>query len=97
METFLRQVAGTPLEIYVARAPDIMKGAVWRDPERIDDWIGGLSKELPVVTFCVYGFHVGCNIAKTLKERGFDARYIRGGVSAWYAAGGPRAMRPVTG
>ncbi|HJZ74413.1 MAG TPA: hypothetical protein VKE51_21900 [Vicinamibacterales bacterium] len=35
--------------------------------------------------------------AKTLRERGFDARYIRGGVSAWSAAGGPRAMRPTAG
>jgi len=47
--------------------------------------------------YCAYGFHVGCNVAKTLRERGFDARYIRGGVSAWYAAGGRRAMRPSAG
>ena len=47
--------------------------------------------------YCAYGFHVGCNAAKTLRDRGFDARYRLGGVSAWYAAGGPRAMRPVSG
>ena len=29
-----------------------------------------------------------------LIERGFDARFIRGGVSAWYAAGGARALKP---
>src|SRR5437763_917703 len=46
-----------------------------------------------VDVYCAYGFHVGCNVTKTLRERGFDARYIRGGISAWYAVGGARAMR----
>jgi superoxide dismutase, Fe-Mn family len=37
---------------------------------------------------------VGCNIPRTLRAHGLDARYVRGGLSAWYAAGGARAMRP---
>ena len=41
----------------------MMEGALWRDPERVDDWIGELSKSEPVVTFCVYGFHIGCETA----------------------------------
>ena len=48
-----------------------MEGAMWRDPERLDDWIGELSKTEPVVTFCVYGFHVGCETAVTLRKAGF--------------------------
>ena len=32
--------------------------------------------------------------APVLALGGFDAQYVRGGVSAWYAAGGARAMRP---
>jgi Fe-Mn family superoxide dismutase len=74
-----------------------MEGAVWRDPDQVEEWIGELSSDQPVAVYCAYGFHVGCNVAKTLRERGFDARYIRGGVSAWYAAGGRRAMRPSGG
>jgi Fe-Mn family superoxide dismutase len=54
-----------------------------------------LSGDQPIAVYCAYGFHVGCNVTKVLRARGFDARYIRGGVSAWYAAGGARAMRPV--
>lgn len=76
---------------YSARANEIVKGAVWRDPERVDEWIGELSKSEPVVTFCVYGFHIGCETARTLQEKGFDARYMAGGHSAWKAAKG--AMR----
>lgn len=88
--------AGTPVQIidarprhYTTKAGDIMEGAVWRDPERVDEWIGELSKTEPVVTFCVYGFHIGCETAITLRKAGFDARYIAGGHYAWKAIKGP--------
>jgi len=73
---------------YTTRAQDIMDGAVWRDPERLDEWIGELSKTDPVVTYCVYGFHVGCETAIALRKAGFDARYMAGGHYAWKAIGG---------
>jgi hypothetical protein len=38
-------------------------------------------------------FEVGCRVTTVLRERGFDARYIRGGLAAWYGAGGARAVR----
>jgi Fe-Mn family superoxide dismutase len=74
---------------YSARAQDIVEGATWRDPERVSEWIGELSKDTPVVTYCVYGFHIGCETAATLREAGFEARYMAGGHSAWKAAKGP--------
>ena len=73
---------------YTTRAQDIMEGAVWRDPERLDEWIGELSKTEPVVTYCVYGFHIGCETAIALRKAGFDARYMAGGHYAWKAIGG---------
>jgi Fe-Mn family superoxide dismutase len=73
---------------YTTKSHEIMEGAVWRDPERLDDWIGELSKEKPVVTYCVYGFHIGCQTAITLRKAGFDARYMAGGHYAWKAIGG---------
>ncbi|MDF3061784.1 MAG: superoxide dismutase [Microvirga sp.] len=87
--------SGTPVQIidtrprhYSSRAQEIMEGAVWRDPERVDEWVGELSKSTPVVTFCVYGFHIGCETAATLRKAGFDARYMAGGHFAWKAAKG---------
>jgi superoxide dismutase, Fe-Mn family len=74
---------------YATKANDIMDGAVWRDPEKLDEWIGELSKDDPVVTFCVYGFHIGCQTANALKEAGFDARYMAGGHFAWKALKAP--------
>jgi Fe-Mn family superoxide dismutase len=88
--------SGTPVQIidtrprhYSTRSQDMMQGAVWRDPERLDEWIGELSKEAPVVTFCVYGFHIGCETAGKLRKAGFDARYMAGGHFAWKAIKGP--------
>ena len=83
------QIIDTRPKHYTTKARDIMEGAVWRDPERLDDWIGTLSKTEPVVTFCVYGFHIGCETASTLRKAGFDARYMSGGHFAWKAIKGP--------
>jgi superoxide dismutase, Fe-Mn family len=83
------QIVDTRPRHYSTRANDIVEGAVWRDPERIDDWIGTLAKDEPVVTFCVYGFHIGCQSAATLRKAGFDARYMAGGHYAWKAIKGP--------
>jgi Fe-Mn family superoxide dismutase len=77
---------------FVARTQDIIEGATWRDPERVKDWAGQLSKSDPVVVFCAYGFHVGCKTAIALRDMGFDAKYMKGGHSAWRAIGGPVKM-----
>jgi Fe-Mn family superoxide dismutase len=73
----------------VSRTQDIIEGATWRDPERVQEWAGELSKADPVVVFCVYGFHVGCKTAIALRESGLDAKFMKGGHSAWKAIGGP--------
>ena len=91
--------AGKPVQIidarpkhFVSRTQDIMEGAIWRDPDRVEEWAGELSKSDPIVTFCVYGFHVGCKTAIALRDAGFDAKYMKGGHSAWKAIGG--AIQP---
>ena len=91
--------AGKPVQVIdtrprhsVSRTQDIMEGALWRDPDRVQEWAGELSKTDPVVTFCVYGFHVGCQTATALRAAGFEARYMKGGHSAWKAIGGATKM-----
>ena len=79
---------------YFSRSADMMRGAIWRDPDQVDEWSRDLAAGAPVFVYCAYGFHVGCGVTAALRERGFDARYIRGGLSAWYAAGGERVLKP---
>ena len=101
VEELAAQMAnGEPMQIldarprhYISRSVDQMEGAVWRDPDQVESWFAELSRDRPVAVYCAYGFHVGCNVTRALREHGFDARFVRGGVSAWYAAGGARVLR----
>jgi superoxide dismutase, Fe-Mn family len=88
--------SGKPVQVidvrpkhYVSRQQEIIEGIVWRDPDRVQEWIGELSKSDPVVTYCAYGFHIGCKTAIALRDAGFDAKYMIGGHSGWKAIGGP--------
>jgi len=88
--------AGKPVQVIdvrprmsLSRAHDIAEGVKWRDPEQVPQWIGELSKSEPVVVYCAYGFHVGCNTAIKLRDAGFDARYMNSGHSGWRAVGAP--------
>jgi Fe-Mn family superoxide dismutase len=90
---------GKPLQLidtrpkhFVSRQQDIAEGVVWRDPERVGEWMDELSKEKPVVVYCAYGFHVGCRTAIALRDAGFDARYMTVGHSGWKAVGAPVKM-----
>ena len=87
---------GKPVQVVDARprasvswTHEVMQGATWRDPERVQEWVGELSKSDPVVVYCAYGFHVGCKTAIKLRDLGFDAKFMQGGHSAWKAIGGP--------
>lgn len=91
--------AGKPVQLidvrprfYVSRTQDIAEGATWRDPERLQEWIGELSNSDPVVVYFAYGFHVGCGTAVKLREAGFDAQYMKPGHSGWKAIGGAMKM-----
>ena len=88
--------AGQPVQMVdarpkhsVARRPEMIVGAQWRDHEKVPEWIGELRKDEPVAVFCVYGFHVACRTALALRDAGFDAKVVPGGHAAWKAIGGP--------
>ena len=69
-------------------APDLIEGAEWRDPEKVDDWAGELAG-VEVVVYCVYGHEVGQSTAARLRDAGVPARYLVGGIEDWKAAGRP--------
>ena len=88
------QLVDTRPKHFVSRQQDIAEGVVWRDPERVGEWMSELSMEKPVVVYCAYGFHVGCRTAIALRDAGFDARYMTVGHSGWRAVGAPVKMNP---
>ena len=85
-----------PLVIDVRRHPRflessyVVKGALRRDPERVDEWKKTLPRAASVVVYCVHGHEVSQNVAKAL-----GARYLEGGIEHWREAGGDLLKKPV--
>jgi superoxide dismutase, Fe-Mn family len=71
------------------KAASLIAGARWRDPAAIGAWSADLPAGANVVVYCVYGHEVGRATALRLRAGGFNARFLRGGIDAWQAAGRP--------
>jgi rhodanese-related sulfurtransferase len=69
----------------------VIPGALKRDPHAVAQWSADLDPWRPVVVYCVRGHEVGRDAAHALRERGFDARALEGGLEAWRASGGATA------
>jgi rhodanese-related sulfurtransferase len=67
--------------------PELIPGAVRHTPESIADWAGTLEPWRPVIPYCAHGHEVSQGVATALRERGFDARFLAGGIDAWQAGG----------
>jgi len=87
--------ATPPLVIDVRRnerfreAPDLIRGALRRDPLRVEEWKTTLPPDADVVVYCVHGHEVSQGTAQAL-----GARYLEGGIEGWRAAGGALAAKP---
>lgn len=84
-----------PLVIDVRRnerfreAPELIRGALRRDPLRVEGWRKTLPGEAEVVVYCVHGHEVSQAAAKAL-----GAKFLEGGIEAWRAAGGELSAKP---
>jgi Fe-Mn family superoxide dismutase len=76
------------------QAKSMLPGAAWHDPALVDEWAATLPADRPVVVYCIYGHEVGRATAMRLRAAGIDARYLRGGIDGWQAAGEPVVPKP---
>lgn len=83
------QVLDVRLEQDFQLAKDMIAGATWKNPENVQTWGTSLPRDSEIVVHCLYGFDVGKNCARALRDLGFNARILSGGITAWHAAGGP--------
>ena len=74
------------------QAATMIPGARWRDPAHVADWSRELPADSELTVYCVYGHEVGRATALRLRAAGVNARYLRGGIDGWQAAG--RALKP---
>jgi Fe-Mn family superoxide dismutase len=75
------------------KAGSLIPGARWCDPATVGQWAAELPRDRDVVVYCVYGHEVGRATAMRLRAAGLRARYLRGGIDAWQAAGLPLAPK----
>ncbi len=71
-----------------AASNETIPGALWKNPDKIDAWIGAVPRTLDVVIYCVRGGAVSNDVVDRLQAAGVKARFIEGGLEAWKAAGG---------
>ena len=71
------------------KAEAILPGAEWRDPATVRAWADDLPEDREIVVYCVYGHEVGRATTLRLRSAGLQARFLRGGIDAWQAAGLP--------
>lgn len=71
-----------------AASNEIIPGAIWKNPDKIDAWIGAVPLTMDVVVYCVRGGSISMRVVDRLQAMGVRARYIEGGFEAWKAAGG---------
>lgn len=71
------------------QATTLIPGAQWRDPADVGRWARTLPRGQAVIVYCVHGHEVSQATAQYLRDAGIDARYLRGGIEAWTAAGRP--------
>jgi rhodanese-related sulfurtransferase len=76
-----------------AASNEVIPGALWKNPDKIDAWIGALPRTVEVVVYCVGGGEVSNRVVDRLHAAGVKARYIEGGLEAYKAAGGRVARK----
>lgn len=77
-----------------AQARTTIPGARWFDPAAVDTWSATVPTDRDVVVYCVHGHEVSRATAMRLRAAGLDARFLRGGIEGWRAAGRPLADKP---
>jgi Fe-Mn family superoxide dismutase len=76
------------------QARTMIPGARWCDPSAVASWSADLPAGREVVVYCIYGHEVGRSTAMRLRAAGLNARYLRGGINDWQAAGRPVLDKP---
>jgi superoxide dismutase, Fe-Mn family len=70
------------------RRTDMLADASMHAPGALSRWIEELPRGRPVVVYCICGFQVSGTAVTELRQRGYDARALVGGITAWHAIGG---------
>ena len=71
------------------KADALIPGARWQDPAKVEAWARDVPRDKEIVVYCIYGHEVGRATVLRLRAQGVKARFLRGGIDGWQAAGRP--------
>jgi Fe-Mn family superoxide dismutase len=78
------------------QARTMIPGARWCAPGAVGTWSAELPAGREVLVYCVYGHEVSRATAMRLRAAGLNARYLRGGIDGWQAAGRTLLDKPAS-
>jgi superoxide dismutase, Fe-Mn family len=70
------------------RRTDMLPSARMHAPAALPSWVEELPRERAIAVYCVCGFQVSGTAVAELRRRGYNARALVGGITAWHAIGG---------
>ena len=76
------------LPVDLPRRTDMLAGASFHAPAALPRWVEELPRGRPIAVYCICGFQVSGKAVTELRQRGYDARALVGGITAWHAIGG---------
>jgi superoxide dismutase, Fe-Mn family len=76
------------LPVDLPRRTDMLAGATMHAPAALPRWVEELPRGRPIAVYCICGFQVSGKAVTELRRRGYDARALVGGITAWHAIGG---------
>jgi superoxide dismutase, Fe-Mn family len=76
------------LPVDLPRRTDMLAGASMHAPAALPRWVEELPRGRAIVVYCICGFQVSGSAVSELRQRGYDARALVGGITAWHAIGG---------
>ncbi|MEM9473190.1 MAG: chromate resistance protein ChrB domain-containing protein [Pseudomonadota bacterium] len=91
-----RLALAEPVRVFDVRRPPAIEpgsrflpGSRWRNHVTALDWAGGLPRDRLIVLNCMHGHNVSQIATALLREAGYNARALAGGVDGWIEAGLP--------
>jgi len=76
------------LPVDLPRRTDMLAGARMHAPSALPRWVESLPRDRPIAVYCICGFQVSGKAVTELRQRGYNARAVVGGITAWHAIGG---------
>ena len=64
-------------------SPTTINGAIWLDPEKVEEWQGTLPENQQVVVYCMRGGSVSQGVATALQKSCPSVRFLEGGIAGW--------------